>query len=643
MSNRAKKATKAKAGKPKTFKTLKAAARSLKAKATRPVRVTRGKDGKVKLDRATASQPDAMMKRLAPVVMEHPKGYPPRPANTRWLKEVKIGKRHRKDFGNLPDLAASIDARGALIQPIAIQPDDMLIAGERRMKAWPLTVFKDQPIPVRVITVDSIIAGEWDENAKRKDFTPTEAAKISEEIERQLATMAKQRQRAGTKADPQQKGKTGDVAARATGLARRTIDKAKAVVKAAEADPERFGKLQRDMDKSGKVDGPFKRLSVMLQKDAINNAPATLPMRGPYNAVVIDFPHPAEKVADQATIDKRGRAMRDYPEMSIEEGCKLFRSKEFHALLAPNVRIYFWTTNHHMDAAFVLLRAMGFDHHSTIGTWTKNKMGNGQVLRGKTEHCILAERGKPLTDIQKPAGGHWTTDWSGLGWDVREDSRKPDAFFDMVEHHTPSPRYAEIFSRGGRNDKWDCHGDQAGKFASSIAKAATPETEKSKKSAARRTLPGRDAALIDYASANGHVVSMTIDHGSDEHVATCACGKFQHRYKCIGRTGVKEFVEERMAARTAQDAAITEHWRAMRDQQTDASPTADEPAAKQSGGKGEGAAVAAFSTGRKRGGVASGIASAPAAPAEAKGEDEQLELPPFLDRRAEAPAKEAAE
>ncbi|HEY4775821.1 MAG TPA: MT-A70 family methyltransferase [Xanthobacteraceae bacterium] len=603
MKQRGKKTAK-KTGKGKPHKSLGKAMRALKRKAKAKVKPK----SKIKLGAATPAAPDAMVKRIER--LETPKGFAPRPADTRWLKEIKIGKRHRKEFGDLKGLALSFDDRGALLQPVVITPDDRLIAGERRMKAWPLSKFKDQPIPVRAVTIDSILAGEWDENAKHKPFNPTESAALADEIEKQLKVLARERQRSGKQAAPALKGNAADQAARVAGLDRKTISKARAVAKAAKEDPERFGKLQRDMDKSGKVNGPFKRLQVMQQTDALRKAPAPLPMRGPYGVVVIDYPHPSEKDAEQTDIDARGRSMRDYPEMAIAEGCKLFSSPEFQALLAPDCTIYFWTTNHHMFCAERLLKAMGFEfnldgepmaEHSTIGTWVKNKMGRGQVLRGKTEHCVIATRGKPVINLTNQ-----TTAWQGKGWEVTGDSRKPDAFFAMVEELTPAARYAEIFSRGGRGPLWDCHGDQVGKFAAADARAAEAsglaeagQKPKRKKKTpleaaidaaaergatpVRRTLHGRDtivprageagsgcAALIAFAEACGHVVSMTIDHDSNESVGSCQCG-WSHREPRHGTAGDASdpaIVEQRMAAVRIMDAAITEHWRAQFEGQT---------------------------------------------------------------------------
>jgi N6-adenosine-specific RNA methylase IME4 len=324
-------------------------------------------------------------------------------------------------------------------------------------------------------------------------------------------------------------------------------------------------------------------------------------------ALSIDYPWPAERDAEQTDIDKRGRSMRNYPEMAIPTGEKLFKSKEFRALIAPDCTVYFWTTNFHMEEAFVLLNAMGFAFHSTIGTWVKNKMGRGQVLRGQTEHCIIATCGKPTINLTNQ-----TTAWQGAGWDVREDSRKPDAFYAMVEDLTPAPRYAEIFSRGGRNEKWDCHGDQAGEFTPAPAKAAP------KPKSVRRTLPGRNAKLISFAEKHGHIVSMTIDAATNESVGTCACG-FEHReHRDELAQDDPEGIKLRIARAKAMDAVVTEHWREQCEAQS--KPTADEPAATVPAGNGDKSAKSA------------------AIPA---GDSEQLKIPGFLDRNA--PAAEAAE
>ena len=110
-------------------------------------------------------------------------------------------------------------------------------------------------IPVTVIDLGAVARGEFAENVIRKDFTLSEAVAIKRALEPLEKVAAKERQ--GTRTDKHpgklptsSQGRAADKAAKATGMARRTLEKAEAIVTAAEADPERFGKLLDDMDRT---------------------------------------------------------------------------------------------------------------------------------------------------------------------------------------------------------------------------------------------------------------------------------------------------------------------------------------------------------------------------------------------------------
>ncbi len=51
-----------------------------------------------------------------------------------------------------------------------------------------------------------------------------------------------------------------------------------------------------------------------------------------------------------------------------------------------------------MRDAFSVVEAWGF-RHRTILTWAKDRMGTGDWLRGQTEHCLMAVRGKPVVTL----------------------------------------------------------------------------------------------------------------------------------------------------------------------------------------------------------------------------------------------------
>ena len=109
-------------------------------------------------------------------------------AATPRISALTIGVRHRRDLGDIEGLAASI-AEVWLLHPVVITPGNVLI---------------------------------------KRAIEPIERAE------------AKERQAAA------------DKAATATGKARHTHDKAEAIVAAAEAAPDEFGKLLADIDRTGR-------------------------------------------------------------------------------------------------------------------------------------------------------------------------------------------------------------------------------------------------------------------------------------------------------------------------------------------------------------------------------------------------------
>jgi hypothetical protein len=122
-------------------------------------------------------------------------------------------------------------------------------------------------IPVTVVDLEKIVTGEYAENTERKDFTWTESVEIERAVKPLEEAAAKERQVrkpvSGAKLAPQNKGKTRDKVAKATGKKRTSLGKAAAVVEAAEADSEKFGHLPDQMDESGKVEPAFKEMQII--------------------------------------------------------------------------------------------------------------------------------------------------------------------------------------------------------------------------------------------------------------------------------------------------------------------------------------------------------------------------------------------
>jgi ParB family chromosome partitioning protein len=207
-------------------------------------------------------------------------------SSTRLISEIKIGARHRRDLGDIEGLAASIADIG-LLHPVVITPDGALIAGERRLEACKR--LRRDSVPVRVVDIEAIVRGELAENAHRKDFTPSELVAIAGTVEARERELAKQRQAHGGprsgKLPERSKGDTRDRIAAPLGVSGRTLEKAKAVVEAAEAEPERFGHLIEKMDRAGKVTGAFGKLSTrsasrVSRRSPVNSARSSSIPRG---------------------------------------------------------------------------------------------------------------------------------------------------------------------------------------------------------------------------------------------------------------------------------------------------------------------------------------------------------------------------
>ena len=124
--------------------------------------------------------------------------------------------------------------------------------------------------------------------------------------------------------------------------------------------------------------------------------------------------------------------------------------------------LWLWTTNAHLRVAFDVLEAWGFEYKALL-TCVKDRMGTGEWLRGQTEHCLLAARGKPVF----LHGQHTTV----ICADRREHSRKPDVFYGLVEATCPGSRL-DLFCREPRKG-WQVYGNDAGYF-----KTADPDWDR---------------------------------------------------------------------------------------------------------------------------------------------------------------------
>lgn len=157
------------------------------------------------------------------------------------INKVTVGKRIRKDYGDIASLADDIEDRG-LINPPVVTPDYELIAGERRLKAMKKLDYRQ--IEVRVMSVEDYehqLKIEISENEERKEFTYSEKMDYAKQLERIEAKKAKDRKFQGKnlmdRGPEGRKGTTRDIVGEATGFGSgRTYARAKYIYENADEE-----------------------------------------------------------------------------------------------------------------------------------------------------------------------------------------------------------------------------------------------------------------------------------------------------------------------------------------------------------------------------------------------------------------------
>lgn len=187
------------------------------------------------------------------------------------IADVVVSGRHRRDLGDLAALAESM-AKIGLLHPIVVDEHGRLIAGRRRLQAANSLGWREIPATVARNLNEAALAlrAECDENSLRRALRPSEMVSIARALEPHVAGNLPA-------------GRVNDQLAAAVGTSRRTLEKARAVVEAAEGDPT-LSDLVAGMDRIGKVDRAYRLLRLRTQAVIFEQAgerDMPLPFDGP--------------------------------------------------------------------------------------------------------------------------------------------------------------------------------------------------------------------------------------------------------------------------------------------------------------------------------------------------------------------------
>ena len=137
----------------------------------------------------------------------------------------------------------------------------------------------------------------------------------------------------------------------------------------------------------------------------IANQNAPLPRDRRYPIILSDPPWLFE-VYDAASGMERA-AEPHYPCMSIEDICAL----PVADIATPDAGLFLWTTSPHLQTAFRVLEAWGFEYRTHI-VWVKDKTGLGYWVRNQHELLLIATRGedaKPARERAPSVSHHKST------------------------------------------------------------------------------------------------------------------------------------------------------------------------------------------------------------------------------------------
>lgn len=195
--------------------------------------------------------------------------------------------------------------------------------------------------------------------------------------------------------------------------------------------------LDRSKGRPGRVSALVRQHERAVLAAKLNASTAAASSTGPFRVIVADPPWDV--------IPRGGRASD--PPMTVEQICML----PVEDLAHNDAVLWLWLTNHFTREAHDVISAWGFTY-KMCATWVKPQLGMGHYLRSRTEHVYLAVRGKPTITL--------TSQDNIIEGPVREHSRKPDSFYELVEAVCPGSK-VEMFGCEARKGwaRWNAEGE----------------------------------------------------------------------------------------------------------------------------------------------------------------------------------------
>lgn len=362
------------------------------------------------------------------------------------------------------ELSADIKANGQL-EPI-VTCQGLILDGRHRARAC-----QELGLPVSsrewAGECGSPLGYVLSHNLRRRHLTSSQRAMLALELLPELEKQARERQgatqikrgRPPVSAKVRGPGKAAEKAAGLAGVGSRYVETAKRIKREA---PDLAEKVRTDPEfnlNSAKNELKNRWRESMRQENR-RLVEATVPldpaMDVPTPTLVLDPPwdYSEQGDGDPRPYSQMTRTRPVYNQMTTDEIAAL----PVRELTTKNAHVYLWIPNRLLAAGkgWELVAGWGF-RLITVLTWCKPQIGVGNYYRNNTEHILFGVRGS-LPLLLRNVGTHFTADRS-------EHSRKPDAFYELVERCSPGP-WREMFVRGEPRLGWHGWGAEKAECAS---------------------------------------------------------------------------------------------------------------------------------------------------------------------------------
>ncbi len=350
----------------------------------------------------------------------------------------------------LKALAEDIKQNG-LLNPVVLYRG-LILDGRNRLKACEIAGV--EPCFVE-FDGDNPVAFVISQNIKRRHLTTEQRAALALELLPELEKEAEGRKRAGVtirpevvhleERIPQGSGRapqSTDLAGKVVGVSGRVVRQLKAI---RETDPDKFNEVVKGEKTIGRALTEIKHERIQKEFEVKKASPIP---DTTYRCIVVDPPWPVDWIPREVRPLQGGEL--DYPTMTVDEIMAIPVGKLADS---DGCHVYLWTTQRFLPTAFEVFKAWGVKYQCVL-TWIKNVGFTPFSWMYSTEFVLFGRVGSlQLLKVGK------RTDFTGK---VREHSRKPDEFYDLVREVSPGPRL-DMFAREA-HDGFETWGNETSKF-----------------------------------------------------------------------------------------------------------------------------------------------------------------------------------